>query len=260
MILTGCGSSSDELVRYASDPLGELNKDELIDMYYAAQTDMSTLSSMVDEAYAQIDEIQNQLDSAESFQTTPAGIVEFSDGSGKTTFNSVDSIIYLDSPFEYPNTVQAPNKSAMKVDDSIYIKPSANWQIVADGSYLKMYHSTSEIAGTIALGNFISTSQKDRVPVDSLSDYINSYFSNVSHSDITINRIYNKNEWCGVNAKFITNINEQNARIICGLFYYDKVTVSYIFTYSGEVNSGKDENITALLQTITLGNNLISIQ
>lgn len=244
-LLTAC--SKDE----NADPLLEEDKEFLVES-------IRMLESDVDSAYLRIEELETMLKGVQGETVKKAAITEFSDGTGRETMNSFDSIVTLPVPFEYPNSVQSYNTSAVSVSESVNIKPSSNWMVNLSGTEVQLEHTSSKISGVIKVGAIDRLAE--RVQVAALTEHMNTFFSNLPPENITYKRLYVNANWMGMDASSHTFIDEEDAQLRCGMLGYGDLCVTYMFAYKGEADSSKDELILTLLQTMKIMNQELRVE
>lgn len=226
-LLTGCFGKSE-------DPLASESKDNLIT--YIKQLEQENT------------DLDNKLKGVQTDDVETAAISQFSDGTGRLTLNSVDKIVTLPTPFEYPTSLQSYNASAIELTDSITIKPSSNWAISLTGTEVQLEHSNG-ISGVIKIGNIDTNAEIDTV-VEDLQPYISGFFNTMPPETIKYTKIYVDTDWKGMDASANTFINEKDAQLRCGMIGYNELCITYMFAYIGEQDASKDELILSLLQTM----------
>lgn len=246
--LCACGTSGDK----EEDPLQSQSKKELIE--YAHQLEKDSEAS-----YNRITELEEMLKGIQGEDVKPSGITSFSDGTGRETLNSVDSIVKLPVPFEYPGSVQYFNDSTLNVSAHVSIKPSSNWVAILNGTQVEIEHTSSHISGVIKVSG-IDKQSTTRMMADDLKEYMNSFFSEMPPEQISYSRLYVESDYMGMDAKSHTFIDEQDAMIRCGLVGFGDICVSYFFAYKGEDDPSKDELILNLLQTMQLYNKSLRVE
>ena len=246
--LSGCGDS---------DPLSKMSKKELIEEVENCYAKSATDDDTIVELEERIEELENMLRGVQGEEVKTAAITEFSDGTGRLTLNSVDSIVELPTPFEYPHSIQYQDNSSINLTDAVRIKPSFNWIVKMDGTEIHLEHTGSGISGVFKIGGF---DPMFKVKVDELKDAINTFFESMPPETITYKRIYYNSVWSGQDAQASTFINEEPAQIRCGLVNAGNASVSYFIVYRGTQDSSKDELILNLLKSIKIGSNQLLIE
>lgn len=244
-LMTGCSSKGEK------DPLLDNSKEDLV-MY------IRNLEKISEEDSARIEELETMLKGVQGETVETSAIKEFSDGTGRETLTSIDSMVTLPVPFEYPNASQSYNTSAVSISDNITVKPSPNWTVKLSGTQVDFQHTGSNISGIIKVGKIDSTAEK--VQVSSLTDHINEFFSNMPPANITYKRLYVNQNWMGMDASAHTFIDEEDAQLRCGMIGFSDVCITYMFAYKGEADSSKDELILTLLQTMQIYSNELRIE
>lgn len=244
-LLTGCGNSEEK------DPLLSSSKKDLVSY-------IRNLEKMSEDDGARIEELEKMLKGIQGETVEKAAITEFSDGTGRLTLNSLDTMVSLPTPFEYPNSSQSYNTSTVNISNNISVKPSPNWVAKLSGTQVEFQHSSSEISGIIKVGKIDSTAEK--VQVSSLTDHINEFFSSMPPANITYKRLYVNQNWMGMDASAHTFIDEEDAMLRCGMIGFSDVCITYMFAYKGEADTSKDELILTLLQTMQIYSNELRIE
>lgn len=234
--LSGCAGSSD-------DPLSDLSKSELIDKANSLQTEL-------DGTYALIAELQDKMTGIIGTEEDTAAITEFSDNSGRLTLQSVDDTVTFPQPFEYPASTQTYNASAISLTDSVYIKPSANWVVRLSGTQIDLYHSESDISGIIKIGQRDATQKTPTI--DEVNSTVLNFFESMPQTKVKLGKIYLDQNWLGCDASASTFIDESEAEVRCGMVGVSNTNITYMFVYDGQQDSGKDELIVTLLQTLNV--------
>lgn len=247
--LSGCGGND--------DPLSKMSKKELIEEIENCYAKSTEDDDTIVELEERIDELETMLRGVQGEDVKTAAITEFSDGTGRLTLNSIDSIVQLPVPFEYPHSTQYQDYSSVNLTDVAKIKPSFNWIVKVDGTEIHLEHTESQISGVFKIGGF---DPMFKVKVDELKDSINTFFESMPPETITYKRIYYNSIWAGQDAQASTFINEEPAQIRCGLVNAGNSNISYFIVYKGERDSSKDELILNLLKSITIGSNQLLIE
>lgn len=233
-LLSGC-SNGDE------DPLAGYSKEEVIE--YAHSLELQN-----NELFQQTQELQEKMTGIIGEDTETAAIKEFSDNSGRLTLVTLDDIIKLPAPLEYPNSTQSYNASKIAVTDNVYVKPSSNWSISLTGTQIELYHKESKISGIIKIGARDRT--KDDITTDMLETTLTEFFNLMPQTTLKTSKIYLDDIWAGTDASARTFIDEEDAQLRCGLLGLGDLNMTYFFCYKGQQDSSKDELIITLLQTI----------
>lgn len=242
--MTGCKDEN-------ADPLMSNSKEQLIEMIHDLEYQKSVIEGENIELAEKMKGIQTE-------EVKQAGITEFSDGTGRLTLNSIDTIVKLPLTFGYPMSTQYPNNSTVNLTEGISIKPSSNWIVNISGTQVNLQHSSSNISGNITIGGFESKNNRPRV--EDLNAHINEYFSNMPPDNLNTSRIYVDKTWSGINVKTHTFIDEKDAQLRCGLIGYGDINITYLFAYTGEENPSNDELISNLLQTMQIYKNDVKIE
>lgn len=236
-ILTGCKDKGEV------DPLQEMSKDELISYVRTLETESNT-------SFERIAELEELLRGIQGEDEATGAITEFSDGTGRLTLNSLDKMVQLPAPFEYPRSTQSYNASTVNITDNISVKPSSNWVVSLTGTQVEFEHTSSKISGIIKVSN-VDKTQK-RIPTEELTDYINEFFTSMPPETIKFSRVYVDSNWMGMDASAHTFINEEDAQLRCGMVGYGDICITYMFCYKGQEDEAKNELVLTLLQTMNI--------
>lgn len=245
-VLTGCKDAD-------RDPLLDEDKETLV-------AEIHNLEISYNDSLTRILELEEMLRGVQGEEVEKAAVTEFSDGTGRLTLNSVDSIVKLPIPFSYPNSAQFYNTSTVNISDVLNIKPSSNWTINLNGTELNLSHSSSEISGVIKVGSINKLAGETRVKVEELTPHMNTFFESMPPETINYKRVYVNKNWMGMDATTHTFIDESDASIRCGLIGFGDICVTYFFAYKGESDPSKNELILNLLQTMSLYDQEVRIE
>ena len=244
LCLTACGNSSD-------DPLMKESKESLVNM-------VNQLNNQVIEYSKQIEELNNKLVGVYGSESPTAAISEMSDGTGRLTFNSVDDMITLPVPFQYPGVVQSANTLSVNITEAVSFKPTYNWLLRLDGPVAELNHP-SGVGGKITVGTLDRASQSTTAM--QLQDYLNeNFFSQLPPETVQYNRIYVDGNWFGVDAKSHTYTDSKDAQLRCGLIGFGDTAVQYFFVYTGESDVTNDDLISSVINTIQIWDTQILVQ
>ena len=245
--LSGCSKGGDS----EESTLSDLKKSELVTMVEDYQNKVAGYNTVIESKNQKIEELETLLKGVTTETENSAGIREFTDGTGRLTLQSVDSLIELPTSFTYPNSVQSSNTYTVNVSKDVAIKPSNNWTIQMNANEAVLQHN-SGITGTINV-SVIDKTLGATPKVTDVQTTISEFFGQMPASTITYNRIYIGNSnYTGVDALATTYVDENPGFIRCGMIGSGSVAVTYMFYYSGEQDSAKDELVLNLLQTMTV--------
>lgn len=241
--LSGCSDDK--------DPLLSEKKQTLVDM-------INNQNDAMIEYIERIDELELLLKGVQGDNVDTPAISEIGDGTGRLTFNSVESIIKLPVALQYPKAVEAPNTSKILISEAVSIKPTSNWLIKMSGSKVEVEHPNG-ISGKISVGYLDREAQ--RTLADSLQEYLaKEFFSSLPPETVNYSRLHIKDTWVGIDATSHTFINSEDARIRCGILGFGEVAVQYMLVYKGDTDGTKDELISSLVNTIEVWNTPISVK
>ena len=232
--LCGCNSSDNPLYDGKSREDIISMHDNLIAQYDKLQIDYDALNTMY-----------NGIQS-ESAPTAAIGLT--GDGTGRFTFNSVDSKIIFPASFIYPDAQQATANGNISIVQGVTISPSSNWVMKLNSATLELEHS-SGISGTIKIGNMSKVYTSTELQTEVLSQW----FLGLPPSDIIYSNITVDGNAYGCQAVTPTSIDSEDAYLRCGMFASGSMSVTYVFVYRGDKDINKDEAITSLLNSIDLG-------
>lgn len=233
--LAGCSGGGD-----SSDEYSGKSKEELISM-----------CKQWDEAYTNLNNQYNELSilyngiQSEKSPTPAIGIT--GDGTGRFTFNSVDSKIIFPSSFQYPDSDQAVANGAINITSDVTATPGSNWVFKINNTTLELEHSNG-ISGTIKVGKSGFQYTSDELQTQVLSQW----FQGLPPSDITYSKITCADSPTGCQAVTPTTIDSENAYLRCGMVAYNNVCITYVFVYRGEKDPNRDESIASVLNSITI--------
>lgn len=234
-LLTGCSLTGSE-----DDPLDSMSKSELKEAYIQLNSEKDALQAQYDELNGMYLGIQSEEDPTSAISIT-------GDGTGRYTFNSVDSKIIFPQTFQYPGSEQAASSGKINIVDSVTCSPGYNWICKLNGSTLEL-ENTSNISGTIKVGT-----QSYLFTADELKrDVLGAWFEGLPQSNLVYNNIFIESNAVGVQATTPTVIDSEDAFLRCGMFGYGQYCVTYIFVYRGKQDASKDESITTLLNSMTV--------
>lgn len=231
--LSGCGGSKEEKFKGKS-------KDELIQMYKDLENSYTSLNTDYSDLYTLYNGIQS-----ENSPTPAIGIT--GDGTGRFTFNSVDSKIIFPTSFQYPDSTQTTANGKVNIVENITIQPGTNWIMKLNGTTLELEH-TSGISGTVKIGNqqYIYSAEELQTQV------LSQWFVGLPPSNITYSNISVGGSAYGSQAVTPTIIDSEDAYLRCGMLADGGYSITYVFVYRGNKDINKDESITTLLNSIQI--------
>ena len=242
IILSGCNGSNTE------DELMNKSKEELVQLVRGKE-------SQINSDQERIAELEGMLQGLGIESNKTPAISEFKDGTGRTTFNSIDGKIIFPVPFQYPESTQSPNTSSVNIASGINIKPTNNWLLKLDGTRLYLEH-TSGIVGEV----YVATISKSVAISELQSTVISPFFKDFPPYEVSYSKIFLNEAWSGIQADTKTNIDEKESKLKCGMITSGYTQISYMFLYNGVRDSSKDEMITTLLNTITVNGNQFKVE
>lgn len=235
----------------SSDGLESKSKKELIQMY-------SELESMYFSLGAEYDEYKSLTAGIQSETEVTSAISLTGDGTGRFTFNSVDSKIIFPVTFQYPGSMAAPGDGVINIVSGVNISPTANWICKLNGTTLEVENCDSGISGTIKVGK-----QEYVYDVAALkTDVIEPWFAKLPPAQVNYSNIYVNNQPFGVQATTPTTIDSEDAFLRCGMLASPSSDscITYVFVYRGTVDSSKNESVQNLLNSITIGGNKVLVE
>ena len=239
--LTGCGKDT-------GNPLDSMSKEELKTYCMNLEASYNQLST----EYTQLDTIYQAL----STEELPNAAISLSgDGTGRYTFNSVDSQIIFPTSFQYPAAEPVSATGSIDVVNNVSVTPGSNWILKLNGSSLELEHS-SGISGTIKVGGVTETYDKSLLQ----SEVMEQWFINMPDNSVSYKNIFIDNTMFGVQAVTPTMIDSENAVLRCGMVSYGDYAITYIFVYRGEQDVNKDESIMNVINTINIMGNNINVE
>lgn len=239
--LVGCGSETD-------NPIDSMNKAQLRETY-------NNLAYNYDSLIEKYDSL-NLMYQALSTENLPSESISMTgDGTGRYTFNSVDSKIIFPASFQYPGTEAIQADGSINVVNNVSITPGSNWIAKLNGSTLEIEHS-SGISGTIKTGMINSSYDVNLLQQDVLAQW----FINVPESQVVYKDIFIDGNKFGVQATTPTMIDSENAFLRCGMLSYSSYSLTYIFVYRGDQDLTKDESIMNVINTISIVGNTLKVE
>lgn len=221
--LNGCGKNSDLQSKY----------DEL-------QADYDSLLLAYDELNVLCNGMQSE-------KLPSASISITGDGTGRYSFNSVDSKIIFKSELGYPDAIKTSANGYLNIVENVSVKLTSNWIAKTSGATLELEHM-SGISGTIKVGECKDEYDSKMIQNDVLGQWLLDIpASDVAYSTITIDGLSN-----GCQAVTDTVIDDEDAQLKCGMFAYEGYSVTYVFVYRGSKDINKDESIATLLNSIKI--------
>lgn len=240
LMLAGCGSD---------DPLAKLSKDELIEQYHLLEDQLDALGTEYDEYKQLTAGIQSETEVTSAISVT-------GDGTGRYTFNSVDSKIIFPVTFQYPNSTVLTGDSTIQIGSGITIKPTANWICKLNGTTLELENPDAGISGTIKVGR-----QTLLLNVTELKDNVlKAWFAALPPAQVNYSPIDVKGSQYGMQATTPTTIESEDAFLRCGMIGEPSgFCVTYVFVYRGQSDASKNESVQNLLNTMVVGGNEITV-
>ncbi|MBR1453259.1 MAG: hypothetical protein IJ593_01235, partial [Lachnospiraceae bacterium] len=236
--IAGCAEKHNDDARY------DLSKGELISQIDKLNADSLYNESKIDDLNAEIDELKEKLKGINGDEEEVVGIKEFSDGTGRLTFNSVDGVIKLDEQFKFPHSKTIQSNNAIKITNNVSVVPSSNWVVVYDGTTIEIEHSDG-ISGKIVVAGL--EQGVERVKNDEIKAYIGEYFNNITHDEIQYKTVFYNEREVGYSASLNAYVNEENFRIKCVMVTSGETNITMLFMYKGELNQSKEEIIDRVI-------------
>lgn len=241
--LAGCGKNPD-------DPFSGMSKKEVIEQYNMLQDQYIQLGTDFDNLKRLNAGIQSETEVTAAIDIT-------GDGTGRFSFNSVDSKIIFPVSFIYPNATTLPGDGSVSIVNDVIITPTSNWICKLNGTTLELENTDSGISGTIKIGkqNYIYTSQelKDQV--------LDQWFAELPPSTVNYTDIAVAGQSYGMQATTPTTIDHEDAYLRCGMFATgNSYCVTYVFVYRGNSDATKNESITNLLNSMSVAGSKIIVQ
>lgn len=224
------------------------DESELIEMYKSLETEYLSLDTQYNDLYTLYNGIQSE--------TSPVPAIGIcGDGTGRLTFNSVDSKIIFPTSFQYPDSTQAVSSSSVNIVSEVAIEPSTNWVLKLNGTTLELEH-TSGISGIIKIGNQGYIYESSELQTQVLSQW----FVGLPPSNITYTNISIGGNNFGSQAVTPTVIDSEDAYLRCGMVAEGDLSVTYVFVYRGSKDINKDESITNLLNSLSIYGSKIVVE
>ena len=224
-----------------------LSKNEIIEYYNQLEQEYTNLET----TYSQI---QTTVEALQSDDSLTSAVSSVGDGTGKLTFNSMDSKIIFPSSFQYPGAETAAPSSKVDIVNNVSISPSSTWIFKLNGSTLELEHS-SGISGIIKVGHIYEGYESELLKTDVISPW----FSSLPASQVKYKDIFIDGSKFGCQAETPTMINSEDAYLKCGMAAYGEYSITFVFVYRGVQDSTKDESISSILNSITINSGELSI-
>ena len=238
--ITGCGAEQ--------DPMLKMKKTDIVTSY-------RSLESSYDELRKENEDLKTMYMGIQSEEAPTAAISITGDGTGRFTFNSVDSKIIFPSSFNYPGAEQSEADGSLSIVNGVTIKTGSNWISKLNGTSLELEH-TGGISGTVKVG-------KVSAPYDAAylqSDIIAPWLETLPQSTIKYTNIYSNGNMIGVQAATPTLIDSEDAYMIIGMMSMAQYSITYVFVYRGKEDANKAESILNMLNTIQIANAPVSVE
>lgn len=224
-----------------------MSKNEIIGYYLELEQSYSDL----DNEYKSTQATMNALQSDDSLTSAVSSV---GDGTGRLTFNSVDSKIIFPSSFQYPGAETAAPSSKVNIVNNVTVTPSSTWIFKLNGSTLELEHS-SGISGIIKVGQVYEAYDSELLKTDVIAPW----FSSLPASQVKYKDIFVDESKFGCQAETPTMIDSEDAYLKCGMVAYGENSITYVFAYRGSQDSTKDESIMSVLNSITINSGQVSI-
>jgi hypothetical protein len=242
--LTACTKTDEN-----EDPLMSEEKETLVSTIRNYETTIESLDTQLKEA-------NNKLVGVYGEDTTKPAISQFeSDDSGRYTLNSNEGVVEFPSSLSYPNSEQSSNVTTLDLGGYMKMKPTSSWEVILDGTCIKLYHGTYDIVGVVQVGK-----TSDTATMDDVHEALTTFFDSLPPANVSTSMIYCNGNQVGWDGVIESYVDEKDAMIRAGLLGFSGYNMSYVFEYEGEYDSAKAEVIYSLLQSIELNNNGIKLE
>ena len=219
------------------------------------QAENQTMLSMLAEKEAQLEQLNEVVQSLRGSDGPATAISEVADGTGNKTFNSIGGKIIFPTNLEYAGSVQGPNTACLKISDRITISPSDNWVIQINGTTTKYSHPNG-IHGTIKVSAIEEVAKQEVVDAEVMTPFLES----IPYTKCEKGTIYLEQSAKGMDADLSILNNGKPAVMKCGAMGYIDTAMVYTFYYEGDYDATKDELINSLLKTIKVGQQQLRIE
>ena len=204
-------------------------------------------------ASQQYDQLKTVYDSLMEQGPTSA-VSSIGDGSGKLTFNSVDSKIIFPESFKYPGSEQTSASGSISIVKNVSVTPGQNWICKLNGASLELEHSTG-ISGVIKVGTVTDLYNQESLQAEVLAPWLEKLPKDtIKYENIFVNGLAS-----GCQATTPTMIDSENSFLRCGMLAFGSYSVTYVFVYRSLQDATKDESILNVLKSITMSGNQVSI-
>lgn len=236
--VVGCGTN---------DPRFKGMKTEEIIAAYDAMENNYLLANQ------QYNDLKNVYDSIMEQGPTSA-ISSIGDGTGKLTFNSVDSKIIFPESFKYPASQQTSASGSIDIVQNVSVTPGQNWICKLNGASLELEHSTG-ISGVIKVGTITDLYNQASLQDEVLAPWL----SKLPKETIKYENIFVNGIAAGCQATTPTMIDSENSFLRCGMLGFGSYSITYVFVYRSLQDATKDESILNVLKSIYIAGNQVSI-
>lgn len=262
MSFVACGNSEESI--YAG-----MSKAELVEQCELKDIEINS----VNEQYTELSEAVRGKGLVT--ENTPI-IIDMNDGTGRTTFQSVDNIITFEEELRYPNSYEPANTSGVMISKNVSCKPYENWLIQQYGCRTEFYH-VSGVSGKVVIGNLegvsnyypisaedeLAGASLEEVTVDSLKkNTVEPWMKKLATvGDIRYKNLYVNSTIVGVQAESTTLINGGEAHITVGIFNTNMgESCEYVFLYTGAYDTLKEEYINTLISSTKVGESKLLVE
>ena len=233
-LLSGCSSEE-------PPDLMKEKKETVVSMY----TNLTNEYNKIMEEYNTLQTKMNEI--YEDKQLNP-GVTSVGDGSGNLTTHSVNEKIEFNSELSYPNASNIEASSCISVTSNVKLVARDNWTNRLYNSSIELEHS-SGISGTISvqkINEYITDgNMKDNV--------LTPWISEVTTQPVQYNNIFISGNVLGYQGISDVLVNETDKAILtCGITGNNNTSITYVFVYSGERDSVKDELIKNIIESVTI--------
>ena len=265
MSVGGCGKTSDENV----SPYDGMSKSELKQICEERDAEIVEVTQSYNE-------LQEAVTGAGLISSNEPVITDIGDGTGRMTFNTIDGQVEFKSTLEYPNSYEPANTSGVMLSKNMTCKPYENWLIQQVGCTTEMYHTSGVnckiVVGTLEGSDKYYTLTEDekwegvqatQITPNSVKERtLEPWLKELANvGDIRYKHIYLNNNILGVHAETTTMVDSQEAHIIVGMLNTGgNESCTYLFLYTGEYDTLKEEYINNLISSIQIGGERILVE
>lgn len=221
------------------------------------ETQIAELQTENDSLYAEIEELQSQLDDKSGIDTeSPTTISSYNTEAEVEEVGNVTSKVQVDGLLEYTGAVQAPNTASINLLDTATIEPTNNWSIRMDGT-TTYYSHPAGVVGVIKMSHI-----DDEIPSEYYEDeFIKPFLDALPQNGVSrTSRIYVDTKYAGISAEASLSSSETPAILKFGVFGRNETACVYCFYYEGKKDATKSELVDTLIKSMKVNKLEVKIE